>query len=98
VAWPGAPDDAALARDHLLRLVRGLDDQDGAVDRGRHRFGVAGELGALGAHRRGLALVDVVHDQLVAGLCEIERHRPAHGAEPDESDLAGHVSSTGCRC
>jgi hypothetical protein len=26
----------------------------------------------------------------VAGLREIEGHRSAHGAEPDESDLAGH--------
>ena len=92
VAGLGPLDDAAFAHDHRLGLVGGLDDQDRAIDRRRHRLGVAGKLGALGAHGRGLALVDVVDHQLVAGLREIERHRPAHGAEPDESDLAGHVS------
>ena len=33
---------------------------------------------------------DVVHDELVAGGNEPQRHRLAHPAEPDETDLLGH--------
>jgi hypothetical protein len=57
----------------------------------RHRLRRDGHLGASGFQRLGLRLVDVVHHQRETGLRQVERHRPAHGAEPDESDLAGHA-------
>jgi hypothetical protein len=38
---------------------------------------------------------DVVHDELVAGGDEPQRHRLAHPAEPDETDLLGHHASFG---
>ena len=34
--------------------------------------------------------VDVVHHQRRAGADEIARHGAAHGAQADETDLAGH--------
>ncbi len=78
----------------LSGLVCGVDDQDGPIDCRLHRLGVARQARRAWARTAaGLALVDVVHRQLVAGFREIEGHRPAHGAGPDESDLAGHCSS-----
>ena len=89
--WNEEPADAALADDDRFRLLRGFDDDDGPVHRRRHAFRRTGELGALGSERRGLGLIDVVHHEREARFHEIERHRSAHGAESDESDLAGHV-------
>ena len=86
VARLGALGDAA---DHRLCLLGGLDDQDGALDLGRDLLRRACDLGVQPRRLRG---IDVVHHQGRAGTDEVAGHGTAHGAQADETDLAGHLS------
>jgi len=61
----------------------------------RSGTGIAGlpeQLRELGKEAIDLILADIEGRHGVARLQQAARHGPAHGAEPDESDLAGHAS------
>ena len=92
-AAPGAVEDPIRPeRDHLHlgRARQRCQDQLG---------GPGGDAGALGPFRAAREVgarrlpPGVVDDQGVSGLHEIERHGPAHPAEPDESDAHGSLHS-----
>ena len=83
-------DDARLAEDHGFGLVGGFDHADRAMASGRRRLGRGFDGRARRDQRLQPCRVDVVHHQLEPGLDEVERHRPAHIAEPDKSHAARH--------
>ena len=80
-------DDAVGAQHHRLDLGR-------AGKRGQDQLGAArGGLRTVRPRRAALEMglcrvaPHVVHDEGVAGLHEVQRHRPTHVAQSDESDL-----------
>ena len=92
VPRPGAPDDPALTGDDRFGLRRGLDDADRACRARRHALGGVGDRRAFLAQRLDLHGIDVVDDQREPVLDEVQRHRPPHRAEPDESDGSSHLA------
>src|SRR5690606_26795024 len=83
--------DPALPCHHRL-------DVRGVGEHGDHDVRPFGHLpsaprhgGALPPQRLRLLRAPVVDDQLVAGGQEVPGHRPAHDAQPDESDALRHL-------
>ncbi len=91
VPGPRALDDAVLAGDDGLGLRGRLHHADRPADgAGATSAADAATAAPCARSRSALAAIDVVHDQQEPVLDEIERHRAAHGPEPDESHGIGH--------
>src|SRR5439155_11429929 len=68
------------------------DDADRACRARRHALGGVGDRRAFLAQRLDLHGIDVVDDQREPVLDEVQRHRPHHRAESDESDGSSHLA------
>ena len=89
-----ALDQTVLAERHRLDIgrhrQRGEDDLRGCGELAR---GESAHSAPFAEKRLGRGAVEVVDDELVAGLLQIGRHALAHHAEPDETDA--HLSLRG---
>ena len=72
-------------KDPFDRVIVGEHgDEDGAAGGVGH---AAGDFGAFGRERLRLGAGAVIDGDAVSRLDEVERHRPAHLAKPDKSDV-----------
>ena len=88
-----AVDDAAFAERDLLRHLQRRQARHHGLDPVGDVWRRRGELGAERDQRRDRVVAGVVDDELVAGLDEPPRHRRAHVAQPDETDVHDDVPS-----